>query len=397
MEDRPTPTSFQTPGAKRKENLRIIAASSKPPVNSDPSGPPSRRRRTERFHPQRELIKARLREFYREPGIVFWVFGFPLLMAMGLGLAFRSRSPELPIVGVVMAGGASTEPSQTQATLRRALDESPRIRVVPLLEERSARALSHAEVDVVVTLGEGPPTYRFDPMQEKSPVARLVVDDVLEEASGRKDAFSAKLVTTSEPGSRYIDFLIPGLLGLNLMGSSMWGIGYNLVLVRKRRLLRRYAVTPMRRSHFLLSYFFARLLFLTLELSTLVAFGALVFGTRVYGNLLVLGLVSVLGAASFAGISLLIGARVENTETANGWMNLVQLPMWVLSGAFFSYERFPEFLHLPVELLPLTALINALRSVYSGANLAALGFPSLVLLAWGAVGFWIAQRTFRWQ
>lgn len=388
--ERPTPTSFQTPGAKRKENLRIIAASSRPPVAEDSSGPPSRRRRTERFSPQTELIKARLREFYREPGIVFWVFGFPLLMAMGLGLAFRSRTPELPIVGVVVEGGAP-------ADLQRALEASQRIRVVHLEKERSARALSHAEVDVVVTLSERPPEYRFDPMQEKSPVARLVVDDVLEEAAGRKDAFVATAVTTSEPGSRYIDFLIPGLLGLNLMGSSMWGIGYNLVLARKRRLLRRYAVTPMRRSHFLLSYFFARLLFLTLELSTLVAFGALVFGTRVYGSLPVLALVAVLGAGSFAGISLLIGARVENTETANGWMNLVQLPMWVLSGAFFSYERFPEFLHLPVELLPLTALINALRSVYSGADLAALGFPCAVLLAWGAVGFWIAQRSFRWQ
>jgi ABC-type multidrug transport system permease subunit len=340
--------------------------------------------------PLLELIKARLREFYREPGIVFWVFGFPLLMAVGLGVAFRSRPAEVPRVAVV-----TREPS---APLARALLSSERVRAELLAEPAARRALARAKVDVVVSLDGPAPTFLFDPGQEKSPLARLYVDDVLQAAAGRVDPLRPEEQIVSEPGARYVDYLIPGLIGMNLMGSSMWGIGYNLVVARKRRLLRRYAVTPMRRAHFLLSYFFSRLVFLTLEVSLLVAFGAALFGTRVQGSALSLAVVAVFGAASFAGISLIIGARLENTETANGWMNLVQLPMWVLSGIFFSYERFPEPLHRFIELLPLTALINALRGVYNdGSGVLDLGAPLLVLGAWGVAGFLVALRSFRWQ
>lgn len=343
----------------------------------------------ERFSPQLELIRARLREFFREPGIVFWVFGFPLVMAIALGLAFRSRPPEKPAVAVV---------TTTDHPLAEKLVKSERVRALALPEAEAERALARAKVDVVVRLDDAGAHYRLDPTQEKSAYARLVVDDILERTAGRNDLLRKSESIVSEVGSRYIDFLLPGLIGLNLMGSSMWGVGYNLVVARKRKLLRRYAVTPMRRTHFLLSYFFSRALFLVLELGTIVAFGALLFGTVVQGGYLALGVTGLLGAASFAGMSLLIGARVDNTETANGWMNLMQLPMWLLSGPFFSYERFPSWLHPIIELLPLTALVNALRAIWNdGASLPQLGFELAVLLAWGGVGFLIALRTFRWQ
>jgi ABC-type multidrug transport system permease subunit len=235
-------------------------------------------------------------------------------------------------------------------------------------------------------------------MQGKAPLARLVANEVLQEAAGRKDPIPKTDVTNQEKGSPYIDFLIPGLIGLNIMGSSMWSIGFNLVVARKRKLLRRYAVTPMKRSQFLLAYFYTRLLALVLELGLLVTFGALLFGTTVQGSPIALVVLAILGAASFAGISLIIGARLENSETASGWMNLVQLPMWVLSGTFFSYERFPDAVHPLIELLPLTALVNGLRAVYNdGAGLLQLGPQVLVLGAWGIVGYVVALRTFRWQ
>lgn len=340
-------------------------------------------------HPLVELVKARLREFLREKGMIFWVFVFPLLMAVGLGIAFRSRPPDAPRVALV---------GVPQDELGAALLASDRIAAQAVDEAAARRSLARGKVDVVVLWEDGSPTYLYDASNEKGVSARLVADDVLQRAAGRKDALPPHERTISEPGTRYIDFLLPGLIGLNLMGSSMWGVGYNLVVARKRRLLRRYAVTPMRRSHFLLSYFFSRSVFLVLELSLLVVFGALVFGTVVRGDYVSLVLVSVLGAASFAGLSLLIGARVENTESANGWMNLVQLPMWVLSGAFFSYERFPEWLHGPIRALPLTALVDALRAVFNdGASLFDLTTEIAVLLVWGGVGFLIALRTFRWQ
>ncbi len=342
-----------------------------------------------RLNPQIELIKMRLREFVREPGVLFWVFAFPLLMAFGLGIAFRSKPPERPRVAVVAA--QPTHLSQSLLSSQRVLAE--------LKDEANARRdLARAKTDVIVRFDAPGPTYIFDSTQEKGPAARLLVDDILERAAGRRDPIASKEITSSEPGSRYIDFLLPGLIGMNLMGTSMWGVGYNLVVARKRRLLRRFAVTPMRRPQFLLSYFFARSLFLVLEIGILLLFGKLAFGTVIRGNILSLFVLSFIGAASFAGISLLIGARVENTESANGWMNLVQLPMWVLSGAFFSYERFPSWILWPIRALPLTALNDALRAIFNDGTSIVATWPQLLVLGvWGGAGYLIALKTFRWQ
>lgn len=341
--------------------------------------------------PLRELIKARIREFIREPGYVFWVFGFPLLMAIGLGLAFRSKSPEPPRVAITEA---------VAAPAASALTSSPRLHTERLDRAEAERQLARTKVDLIVDR-PGPGSelvFKLDVAQERSQLARAVAEDVLQRAGGRTDVLQIAERRVSERGSRYVDFLMPGLIGLNLMGSSMWGIGFNLVLARKRKLLRRYAVTPMRRSHFLLSYFFSRGLFLVLELAVLIGFGWLVFGTRIQGSVPALLVASILGAGAFAAIGFLIGARLSSTEVAGGWMNFVQLPMWLLSGSFFSYERFPEWLQLPIRFLPLTAANDALRRVYNeAAGLSAIGFELGVLFLWAAVGSAIAVKVFRWQ
>lgn len=341
--------------------------------------------------PLGELIKARIREFLREPGYVFWVFGFPLLMAIGLGLAFRSKAPEPPRIAVTDTVAPET---------RRALTSSKRLSVERLARADAERALARTKVDLVVDQPdpEKPVVLRLDSAQEKSLLARAITEDVLQRAAGRRDLVEVTEQQVSEKGSRYVDFLVPGLIGLNLMGSSMWGIGFNLVLARKRKLLRRYAVTPMRRGHFLLSYFFSRSMFLVMELVVLIGFGKLIFGTQIQGSFPALIVASVLGAAAFAAIGFLIGARLTSTEVAGGWMNFVQLPMWLLSGSFFSYERFPEWLQLPIKLLPLTAANDALRRIYNeAATLSNIGFELAVLAAWSVVGFAVALKVFRWQ
>jgi len=346
---------------------------------------------SENPNPLAELIKARVREFLREPGYVFWVFGFPLLMAIGLGLAFRSKAPEPPRVAVTDRVAAATA---------QALSASARVKAARMSRAQAELELARTKVDLVVDQpsADGKVTFELDPAQEKSQLARAVAADVLERAAGKPDLVPIAEQHVSKPGSRYIDFLLPGLIGLNLMGSSMWGIGYNLVLARKRKLLRRYAVTPMRRSHFLLSYFFSRSLFLVLELTVLVAFGRLAFHTHITGSFLSLIVASALGAAAFAAVGFLIGARVSSTEVAGGWMNFVQLPMWLLSGSFFSYERFPTWLKWPIRLLPLTAVNDALRSIYNEAgNLTSVPFEVGVLAVWSIGGFIVALRMFRWQ
>jgi ABC-2 type transport system permease protein len=341
--------------------------------------------------PLKELIKSRVREFVREPGYVFWVFGFPLLMAIGLGLAFRSKAPEPPRIAVTDAVDAPTADT---------LGKSARLKVERLTRVEAERALARTKVDLVVDRPEPskPLLFKLDTAQERSLLARAVTDDVLQRAAGRIDPVKLEEHRVSEKGSRYVDFLLPGLIGLNLMGSSMWGIGFNLVLARKRKLLRRYAVTPMRRSHFLLSYFFSRSMFLVMELAVLVGFGRLAFGSEIQGSVPALLVASALGAAAFAAIGFLIGARLSSTEVAGGWMNFVQLPMWLLSGSFFSYERFPEWLQFPIRLLPLTAANDSIRRVYNeAATLAEIGFELGVLAAWSLLGFGIAIKIFRWQ
>ncbi|NRA36473.1 MAG: ABC transporter permease [Polyangiaceae bacterium] len=342
----------------------------------------------ERYSPLAELIKTRLREFFREPGMVFWVFALPVLMAVGLGLAFHTREPELPRIAIVNQGPMGLSQALTTATNLNATLTN---------EAEARRGLRRAKFDLVVDLGGALPVLTRDPAQARSALAQIRTEDALQRAAGRQDTLQFKVKSVLAPGNRYMDFLLPGLIGLNVMGSSLWSVGFNLVVARKRKLLRRYAVTPMLRWQFLTSYFCARSVFLIAEMSVLLVVGALFFGTILQGSLLAFALLAAAGAASFASISLFVGSRLDNTEVANGWVSAVQLPMWILSGVFFSYERFPEWLHGPIQLLPLTALNDALRAIFNeGAGLLAVGPQLAVLLAWGAAGFIFALKRFRW-
>jgi ABC-2 type transport system permease protein len=339
--------------------------------------------------PLAELTLARFREFWREPGAVFWTFGFPLLLTIALGIAFRSQGAPKVAVAVVQAPGAQD--------VMHALEGEKRI-VAQLLPEKDALAkLRRGEVAIAVVPGQGAVSFRFDPDRPESTPARLLVDDRLQRAAGRADVLAVRDETTSAPGSRYIDWLVPGLLGMQLMSGSMWGIGWAIVQTRSRKLLKRLVATPMRRSNYLLAYFLSRLVFLLVELVVLLSFARLAFGVEVHGSLLSVALLSALGAGSFAGIALLCASRAQNTETAGGLMNLVMLPMFVLSGVFFSAANFPDFLQPVIRALPLTALNDGLRAVINGgASLASLPREIAVMLAWGLVSFGVAVRIFRW-
>ncbi len=350
-----------------------------------------------RPHPLVELTRARLLEFVREPEAVFWVFVFPVLLALALGIAFRTKPPDR--LHAVVVGG-TPEAARVAALLAGA----PDLEVTVLDAAAAARALRTGRADVVV---DSPPerrdaplavTYRYDLTRSEGRAARLAVDDALERALGRRDRVAAREEPATAPGTRYIDFLIPGLVGLNLMGSGMWGLGFALVQARTRKLLKRFAATPMRRSHYLLSFIFSRLLGLVLEVAVVVGFGWLLFGVAVRGSILALAAVAFLGSLTFAGIGLLVAARPQTIEGVSGWMNLVQLPMWLASGSFFSYERFPAAAQPLIRALPLTALNDALRAVINdGAPLAATAPKLLVMAAWAAVSFALALRLFRWQ
>jgi ABC-2 type transport system permease protein len=348
-------------------------------------------RRNGRWSGFTHLLMARMKELKREPEVIFWVFIFPLLLALGLGIAFRNKPADVTSIAILAGPGAD--------------------RAMSLLEPRKSSI--HAEVldqsfalqgfrlgkyDLVVEPdGNGGFRYRYDPSRPESVLSRAEVDDALQTAAGRKDPLPTTAVTSTEPGSRYIDFLIPGLLGMNLMNSGMWGIGFALVDMRQRKLLKRFVATPMRRSDFLMALTSSRLVLMIIEVALLLGFGALVFHMRVLGSLLTILLLGAIGAVAFGGLGLLTASRAQKIESVSGLINLVMMPMWIFSGVFFSYERFPVIVHPLIRALPLTALNDALRAtILQGASLASQSGRLLVLVLWGGISFVFALRWFRW-
>ncbi len=342
-----------------------------------------------RASPLVQLTRARVVEFLREPEAIFWVFLFPVLLAVALGVAFRNKPPEPLPVGIESAPSA--------ATRLAALAASDRLRPA-VLGAAEARAELRTGKLALVVLATDPPTYWFDPTRPESRQARLEVDAALQRAAGRADAFHPEEREMTEKGSRYVDFLIPGLLGMNMMSTGMWAIGFSLVQQRSGKLLKLFVAAPMRRWHLLAAQIFARLVFLSLEAGILVGFAVLALGVPLRGPLTAFATVSAVGAMTFVGVGLLVASRPRTIEGVSGLMNLTMFPMWIFSGVFFSYERFPAAVQPLIRALPLTALVDALRHVMlDGAGLAGVVPQLAVLAAWGAVCFLAALKLFRWQ
>jgi ABC-2 type transport system permease protein len=336
-----------------------------------------------------ELTRARLRELIREPEAVFWVFVFPILMAAMLALAFRSRPPEPLPVAVVASPHAEAR--------RAALASTPDLKPVVLSEADARLALVQGRAVLVVSADDNP-SYAYDPTQPDSRAARLAVDAALQRAAGRSDVFTPGKTEITEVGARYVDFLVPGLLGMNLMGTGMWGIAFSMVVARNGNLLKRMVASPARRSHMLGAQLISRLIFLIPEAGALLLFAFFVLGVPLRGSLALLISISLLGALAFSGLGLLTAARPRTIEGVSGLMNLVMVPMWIFSGIFFSTERFPANMQPFVQALPLTALNDALRGVMLEGNGLMVVMPELALLAaWGTVSFIIALKIFRWQ
>jgi ABC-2 type transport system permease protein len=335
-----------------------------------------------------ELTVARFRLFFREPSAVFWTFGFPVILSVALGIAFRNRPPE-PVRIDIEGGPRAAEVLAALSVPRaRAFVRDP---TVARGELRSGR------VALVVVPGD-PVTYWYDETRPEGRLARAVVDDALQRAAGRVDPVRAVDAHVTDAGSRYIDFLIPGLVGLNLMSSSMWGIGYLIVEMRTKKLVKRMLATPMRKTDFLISFVLMRALFVLIEVPVLFAFGWVAFGVRIAGSWALVLALSLLGALAFAGLGLLVASRAENTQTVGGLMNLVMMPMFIGSGVFFATSNFPEPMQPYLRLLPLTAVNDSLRAVANqGDGVRQLLGPIGVLLAWGLVSFALALKVFRWR
>jgi ABC-type multidrug transport system permease subunit len=339
------------------------------------------------------LLMARMLELKREPEVVFWVFVFPLLLALGLGIAFRNKPADAVPVAIVQGAGSAEAETLLQRSPQHA---SFKVKVESADDARKGLRLGKYDL-VIEPDGKGGFQYLYDPARPECVLARTQVNDALQAAAGRKDAVATTVVTSSEPGSRYIDFLIPGLLGMNLMNSGMWGIGFALVDMRQRKLLKRFVGTPMRRGDFLLALASSRLILMIIEVGLLLAFGVLFFHMRVLGSIFAIALIAAIGSLTFGGVGLLTASRAQKIESVSGLINLVMMPMWIFSGVFFSYERFPAVIQPLIKALPLTALNDALRaSILEGTPLLQQWPRLLVMGLWGGISFVLALKWFRW-
>jgi ABC-type polysaccharide/polyol phosphate export permease len=338
-----------------------------------------------------QLTWTRTLGFLREPEAIFWVFAFPVLMTLALGIAFRNSGPQKSSIAV--------EQGPQAARISAALSTSPDLSVTTLDPEAGRVALRRGKIAVLVRADvDGTPVLVYDPTRPETRLARLATHDALERSAGRRDPLPVKSDTAVQVGSRYIDFVVPGLLGLNLLGTGMWGIAFPVVTARQHKRLKRIIATPMRRSHYLISLQIARLFWLVLEVVALFGFARLAFGIVVRGSWLGFTAVTIVGALAFSALGLLVACRARTVEGVSGLMNAVMMPMWLLSGSFFSADRFPHAMQPLVQALPLTVANNALRAlVNEGASFAAVAWPLAILVAWTVVCFALALRWFRWE
>ncbi len=345
------------------------------------------------YHPFLHLTLARILEFTRQPDAVFWSYFFPVLMVVALGLAFnRSRESDI-VVDVI-------DP-QLYESVKQATQSEPRFRIHQSTLADAHIRLRTGRTDLLI---DPPETgtgyvYVYDPLRTESAAARSQLDDYLQRFAGRTDAVTVSDRTVSDPGSRYVDFLVPGILGMNIMGGGLWGVGFAIVQMRIRKVLKRLVATPMKKSHFLWSVLASRLVFLVPAVSIILGFSWLTFGVVVRGHLIAIVIVILLGSVTFSGIGLLVACRANSVEMVSGLMNLVMLPMWLFSGIFFSTDRFPDWMQPLVQALPLTPLIAALRAITlegSGLFEPAQMLRLAILVAWSAVSFGLALKLFRW-
>jgi ABC-2 type transport system permease protein len=333
-----------------------------------------------------QLTSARFRLFLREPEAVFWVFVFPIILAVGLGIAFRNRPADvLPV--------AATTPQLTQAL---AADKG--LKASTMDEATGTHALATGAIQLLAIQTAQGVAYKYDDTNPDARIARLLADRAIQDAAGRHDPVSAQNNLIHETGARYIDFVIPGLLGMNLMGSAIWSLGFAIVESRQKKLLKRMVASPMPRWQYLASFLLSRLIMLVIELVVFLGFARIAFGVPFRGSLWELGFLCLITSLAFSALGLLIASRAKTMEAASGLMNLVMMPMWILSGVFFSATRFPNIIQPIVRALPLTAAIDALRgNMLQGLTLPQLAVPVLTLLFWLVIPFFVALRIFRWR
>jgi ABC-2 type transport system permease protein len=375
-----------------------------------------------RFRQLWQLITALFREIIREPGVLFWGILFPILMSLGLGLAFTKKADVIRKVAIINLSDRSSAGSENSAVvgfLQKQCEKNPSddskawkwkytikddklgnsiFLFYNMKWDDAVRLLKRGTINVLVLGNADSVEYHFDPMNPDAQLTYLKLSTIVGNRQIQTTQGNSEIKPLTVTGTRYIDFLVPGLIAMGVMMSSMWGISYGIIEKRSKKLLRRLVATPMRKSHFLIALIAVRITMNFIESLVLFLFALFAFSMTIQGNISALILMFLAGNIAFAGIAVFVSSHTSNTEVGNGLINFVVFPMMVLSGIFFSYQNFPDWSLPVIKNLPLTMLTDGIRSIFNeGAGYHEVTVPILILLAIGTLFFSIGLKIFKWH
>jgi ABC-type multidrug transport system permease subunit len=362
-----------------------------------------------------QLTLASILEKIREPAVLFWGIGFPILMSIGLGLAFTRKSESLRHVALI-----SPDTGSFSVTLRDEQLGTSTFQLDNMTWDEAMVRLKRGHVNLVVTMLDSGFRAYFDPMNADAQLTYLKLSPALDRIPGgtlrrcgtdtvtggsipaieldSRSGNRTEIVPLTVTGTRYIDFLIPGMIAMGVMFSCLWGLGYGIIESRSKKLLRRMVATPMKKSNYLISLITVRMGMNIIEAGLLFLFAWLAFGNTIQGSVAALLVLFLAGNIAFSGIGIFLASRTSRTEIANGFINLVTMPMMVLSGIFFSYHNFPDWAISIIRPLPLTMYTDGIRSIFiEGAGFAETVFSSAILFFTGIIFFVAGLKIFKWH
>jgi len=375
-----------------------------------------------RFNQLWQLISALFREIIREPGVLFWGILFPILMSLGLGLAFTKKSDVIRKVAIINISDNSPIGSESSLVAgflqnnctKNGLTGSATWQWKYTIKDEklgnsvflfynmkwddAIRFLKRGTINVLLLGKNDSIEYHFDPMNPDAQLTYLKLSTIVGRGATQPVESSFQIKPLTVTGTRYIDFLVPGLIAMGVMMSSMWGISYGIIEKRSKKLLRRLVATPMKKSHFLIALITVRIFMNFIESLVLFLFALFAFKMTIQGNISALILMFLAGNIAFAGIAVFVSSHTSNTEVGNGLINFVVFPMMVLSGIFFSYQNFPDWSLPVIKNLPLTMLTDGIRSIFNeGAGYNEVMLPIIILLAIGTLFFSVGLKIFKWH
>jgi len=374
------------------------------------------------LHQLWQLFVALFREIIREPGVLFWGILFPILMALGLGVAFAKKADvtrKIAIITPTEQAPDHREDSLITSFLEQNCEKSNSenqeewkwkyiikddklgnsiFLFYDMKWEKAMMLLKRGTINVLITGREGKTEYHFDPMNADAELTYLKLSSIIGEGKILTAKSNSEIKPLTVTGTRYIDFLVPGLIALGVMMSCMWGISYGIIEKRSKKLLRRMVATPMKKSHFLIALISVRFTMNLIEALILLLFALFAFKMKIQGDLLSLLLIFVAGNIAFSGIAVLVSSHTSSTEVGNGIINFVVTPMMVLSGIFFIYQNFPGWALPVIKYLPLTMLADGIRSIFNeGAGYSHVILPILLLTITGIIFFAAGLKIFKWH